>query len=196
MLRSLHGWHPAATWGMCLLAEHRKCCLPPTLRSSSAPRMCAWARRFSGTVEGRRWGKARAYQRRPCESRGPYAAADGRGTFGRRFGSAFHSGCWTTQSVSHRASSMDHAVWVPAFALGHAHIWCDGLTRASLRDSRIGDLCDFSSGTSAVAEVSGCCHISIGHWAGSGIVASIKGGGACRMHGRGQRCLPATAFEG
>jgi len=84
----------------------------------------------------------------------------------------------------------------PASALGHAHIGCDGLTRAAAGDSRIGDLCDFYCGTSALAEVSGCCHISIGHWVGSGIVASIKGGGACRMHGRGQRCLSAPAFEG
>src|SRR6202166_165813 len=24
-------------------------------------------------------------------------------------------------------------IWVPAFALGHAHIWCDGLTQAGHR---------------------------------------------------------------
>ena len=35
-----------------------------------------------------------------------------------------------------------------------------------------------------------------GRWVGSGIVVSIKGGGAARTHGRGQGCLPAAAGEG
>src|SRR4030088_805506 len=38
-------------------------------------------------------------------------------------------------------------LWVPAFALGHAHIWCGGLTQAKAGDSRIGNLCDFYCGT-------------------------------------------------
>jgi hypothetical protein len=52
--------------------------------------------------------------RRPCESRGPYAAAVGMGTLEDGFASASDSGSW--QSVCDRASSTDHAVWVPAFA--------------------------------------------------------------------------------
>src|ERR1700739_1501168 len=48
----------------------------------------------------------------------------------------------------------------------------------------------------ALAEVSTCWRKLTGHWVGSGIVVSIKGGGARRMHGRGQGCLPAAAGEG
>src|SRR5260370_42250462 len=76
-------------------------------------------------------------------------------------------------------------LWVPAFALGHAHIWCGGLTQVLLGDSRIGDPCDFYCDTSALAEVSACWRKLTGRWVGSGIVVSIKGGGAHRMHGRG-----------
>src|SRR5258706_15720713 len=69
---------------------------------------------------------------------------------------------------------------VPAKALGHAHIWCDGLTQVWPGDSRIGNLCDFYCDTSALAEVSTCWRKLTGHWVGSGIVVSIKGGGAHR----------------
>jgi hypothetical protein len=48
----------------------------------------------------------------------------------------------------------------------------------------------------ALAEVSTCWRKLTGHWVGSGIVVSKKGGGARRMHGRGQGCLPAAAGEG
>src|SRR6187402_3988410 len=67
---------------------------------------------------------------------------------------------------------------------------------SDVRDSRIGILCDSYCDTSALAEVSTCWRKLTGHWVGSGIVVSIKGGGARRMHGRGQGCLPAAACEG
>ena len=58
--------------------------------------------------------------RRPCERRGPYAAADGTGTLRDVH---FNGDRRRWQSVCHRASSIDPAVWVPAFAgttLGNA----------------------------------------------------------------------------
>ena len=51
--------------------------------------------------------------RRSCERRGSYAAADGMGTL-RDI--CFNGDCGKWQSACHRASSMDHAVWVPALA--------------------------------------------------------------------------------
>src|SRR4051812_46037383 len=49
---------------------------------------------------------------RPCESRGPYAAAGAMSTFEDGFSNLQRS--W--QSVCDHAPSMDHGVWVPAFA--------------------------------------------------------------------------------
>src|ERR1700681_2503383 len=90
--------------------------------------------------------------------------------------------CRTKPGTRSAGVQHTHSV-VPAFALGHAHVWCGGLTQVLLGDSRIGNLCDFYCGTSALAEVSACWCKLTGRWVGSGIVVSIKGGGAHRMHG-------------
>jgi hypothetical protein len=69
-----------------------------------------WVPAFAGTTVGERRGPT---TRRPCKRRGPYAAAAGMGTQ-RDVGFKGHGRRW--QSVRHRASSIDQAVWVPAFA--------------------------------------------------------------------------------
>src|ERR1700722_12804077 len=98
---------------------------------------------------------------------------------------------FTTSRASMRG--VPHRV-VPANALGHAQILVRRID-SGLGDSRIMQLCDVYCDTSALAEVSRCCHILIGRWVGSGIVVSIKGGGARRMYGHGQGCLPAAAGQ-
>src|SRR5271156_4059531 len=73
--------------------------------------------------------------------------------------------------------------------------WRGGLTRVADKCGAASVACDSAFDTLHRFGVSPC-RLETCRWVGSGIAASIKGGGAARLHGRAPKYMPASAQRG